>query len=87
MRWRVIVASASSSSCVVPGHDERRHGDLEAVALVAARGAASLEGGHDHLAQVALGEEGVGEEALGHLAGDLGHPSRRRRRGRSSGTP
>ena len=61
-------------SCIVgPGHQHARVGDLNIRPLLAAGGQTPFQGGDGDLPQVALGGEAVGQQAVGHLAGHLGH--------------
>src|SRR3954468_23719690 len=55
------------------GDDERGTGDLEVAHRAARLGKAALERGDRHRPQVRLGREAVAQEAVAHLAGDLGH--------------
>ena len=64
------VAICSSS---VPVTTKLGPDDLEAVHRLAGLGPAPLERRQRDLAEVLLGGEAVAEEAVAHLAGDLGH--------------
>ena len=61
------------SSSLVPVTTNDGPDDLEAVHRLAGLGPAALERREGDLAQVLLGGEAVAEEAVAHLAGDLGH--------------
>ena len=58
---------------VHPGDHHARKGELEGRPVPTTRGEAPLHGRQRHLAQVALGGEGVDQQAIRHLAGHLGH--------------
>ena len=55
------------------GRDQSRQRDGEVLARASRRREAALDGGQGDLAQVALGGEGVGQQAVGHFARHLGH--------------